>query len=251
MSAARRQATGHPPRSGRREAGPVARVVGGRVRLFVGLAVWPSWPCSSSSRAGSASAGRCSPPWPPAPGLPAAGARRACGRHRPARPGADRQPASRELGDAGLVAVGGLLMVLPGFLGDLLGLLCLLPVDARAGARADRADRRRGRLPVAMRPPVRLGVPRRAGRRVSRRAAPGDPAGHRGGGRARRPGGAPPRLSAGRGYAPVEPRAVPFRLRSAGARTPAAEHLGRSERTSSRSSTERRSSSMSQWVRGA
>ena len=29
-----------------------------------------------------------------------------------------RQPAGRELGDAGLVAVGGLLMVLPGFLGD-------------------------------------------------------------------------------------------------------------------------------------
>ncbi|MGY1696133.1 MULTISPECIES: FxsA family protein [unclassified Geodermatophilus] len=30
--------------------------------------------------------------------------------------------------DAGLVAVGGVLMVLPGFLGDLVGLLCLLPV---------------------------------------------------------------------------------------------------------------------------
>jgi UPF0716 protein FxsA len=38
-----------------------------------------------------------------------------------------RQAAGRELGDAGLVAAGGLLMVLPGFLGDLLGLLCLLP----------------------------------------------------------------------------------------------------------------------------
>jgi UPF0716 protein FxsA len=33
----------------------------------------------------------------------------------------------RALGDAGLVALGGVLMVLPGFLGDLLGLLCLLP----------------------------------------------------------------------------------------------------------------------------
>ena len=38
-----------------------------------------------------------------------------------------RRPAGRELGDAGLVAVGGLLMILPGFLGDLVGLLCLLP----------------------------------------------------------------------------------------------------------------------------
>ena len=73
-----------------------------------------------------------------------------------------RRPAGRELGDAGLVAVGGLLMVLPGFLGDLLGLLCLLPGTrglvraapgpagaraaarrpAAAGARAERPDRR-------------------------------------------------------------------------------------------------------------
>ena len=35
-----------------------------------------------------------------------------------------RRSAGRELGDAGLVAAGGLLMVLPGFLGDLVGLLC-------------------------------------------------------------------------------------------------------------------------------
>src|SRR3954462_13869109 len=33
----------------------------------------------------------------------------------------------RALGDAGLIALAGLLMVLPGFLGDLVGLLCLLP----------------------------------------------------------------------------------------------------------------------------
>jgi UPF0716 protein FxsA len=39
-----------------------------------------------------------------------------------------RRPAGRELGDAGLVAAGGLLMILPGFIGDLVGLLCLLPV---------------------------------------------------------------------------------------------------------------------------
>ncbi len=31
------------------------------------------------------------------------------------------------LGDAGLVAAGGFLMILPGFIGDVLGLLCLLP----------------------------------------------------------------------------------------------------------------------------
>src|SRR4051812_28659470 len=38
-----------------------------------------------------------------------------------------RQAPGRALGDAGLVAVGGLLMVLPGFLTDVVGLLCLLP----------------------------------------------------------------------------------------------------------------------------
>jgi UPF0716 protein FxsA len=38
-----------------------------------------------------------------------------------------RRSAGRELGDAGLVAAGGLLMVLPGFVGDVVGLLCLLP----------------------------------------------------------------------------------------------------------------------------
>src|SRR3954464_1972841 len=38
-----------------------------------------------------------------------------------------RQQPGRAMGDAGLVAVGGLLMLLPGFVGDLVGLLCLLP----------------------------------------------------------------------------------------------------------------------------
>src|SRR3954454_19941691 len=38
-----------------------------------------------------------------------------------------RRPAGRELGNAGLAAIGGLLMLLPGFLTDLVGLLCLLP----------------------------------------------------------------------------------------------------------------------------
>jgi UPF0716 protein FxsA len=37
------------------------------------------------------------------------------------------RPPGRAAGDAGLVAVGGALMVLPGFLGDVVGLLCLLP----------------------------------------------------------------------------------------------------------------------------
>lgn len=35
------------------------------------------------------------------------------------------------LGDAGLIAAGGLFMILPGFIGDLLGLLCLLPGTRR------------------------------------------------------------------------------------------------------------------------
>ncbi len=42
------------------------------------------------------------------------------------------QPPGRAAGDAGLVAVGGALMVLPGFLGDVVGLLCLLPVTRPA-----------------------------------------------------------------------------------------------------------------------
>jgi UPF0716 protein FxsA len=66
-----------------------------------------------------------------------------------------RQPAGRELGDAGLVGAGGLLMVLPGFLGDLLGLLCLLPLT-RGLVRGLIARIIVGRLPVAMRPPVRV-----------------------------------------------------------------------------------------------
>ena len=65
-----------------------------------------------------------------------------------------RQPAGRELGNAGLVAVGGLLMVLPGFLGDLLGLLCLLPLT-RGLMRTLIARIVVGRLPVGLRPPVR------------------------------------------------------------------------------------------------
>jgi UPF0716 protein FxsA len=66
-----------------------------------------------------------------------------------------RQPAGRELGNAGLVAVGGLLMLLPGFLGDLLGLLCLLP-GTRGLIRAALIRTVYARLPDRMRGPVRV-----------------------------------------------------------------------------------------------
>lgn len=65
------------------------------------------------------------------------------------------QGAGRALGDAGLVGVGGLLMVLPGFLGDLLGLMCLLP-GTRGVVRAVLARSVAGRLPDALRGPVRV-----------------------------------------------------------------------------------------------
>ena len=66
-----------------------------------------------------------------------------------------RQAPGRELGDAGLVALGGLLMVLPGFLSDLVGLLLLLPVSRRP-ARALLARMVASRLPVGLRGPVRV-----------------------------------------------------------------------------------------------
>jgi UPF0716 protein FxsA len=66
-----------------------------------------------------------------------------------------RRSAGRELGDAGLVAAGGLLMVLPGFLGDLVGLLCLLPVT-RGLVRALLTRLVLVRLPDSMRGPVRV-----------------------------------------------------------------------------------------------
>jgi UPF0716 protein FxsA len=66
-----------------------------------------------------------------------------------------RQPAGRELGDAGLVAVGGALMLLPGFIGDVAGLLCLLP-GTRRPLRALLARLLASRLPAALRGPVRV-----------------------------------------------------------------------------------------------
>jgi UPF0716 protein FxsA len=73
-----------------------------------------------------------------------------------------RRSAGRELGDAGLVAAGGLLMVLPGFIGDLIGLLCLLPVT-RGLVRALLTRLVLVRLPDGMRGPVRVESVRTAG----------------------------------------------------------------------------------------
>jgi len=70
-----------------------------------------------------------------------------------------RQGAGRALGDAGLIAVGGLLMVLPGFVGDVLGLLCLLP-GTRGLVRALLSRFVVARLPDAVRGSVRVGSTR-------------------------------------------------------------------------------------------
>jgi UPF0716 protein FxsA len=67
----------------------------------------------------------------------------------------DRRPSGRALGDAGLIALGGLLMVLPGFLGDLVGLLCLLP-PTRFLVRGLLARVLVTRLPVQLRGPVHV-----------------------------------------------------------------------------------------------
>lgn len=76
-----------------------------------------------------------------------------------------RRPPGRELGDAGLVAVGGLLMVLPGFLTDVIGLLCLLP-PTRGLVRAVLTRLALTRLPDRMRGPVRVESVRTAGVRA-------------------------------------------------------------------------------------
>jgi UPF0716 protein FxsA len=82
-----------------------------------------------------------------------------------------RRSPGRELGDAGLVAAGGLLMVLPGFLGDLVGLLCLLPVT-RGLVRGVLTRLVLVRLPDRMRGPVRVESVRTAGVAGSPSAAP-------------------------------------------------------------------------------
>jgi len=65
-----------------------------------------------------------------------------------------RQHPGRALGDAGLVALGGLLMVLPGFLGDVIGLLCLLPGTRGLMRALGRVVL--SRLPDRMRGPVQV-----------------------------------------------------------------------------------------------
>ena len=67
----------------------------------------------------------------------------------------ERRPPGRALGDAGLIAVGGVLMVLPGFLGDTVGLLCLLP-PTRFLVRGLLGRTVASRLPVGLRGPVRV-----------------------------------------------------------------------------------------------
>jgi UPF0716 protein FxsA len=66
-----------------------------------------------------------------------------------------RRPGGRELGNAGLAALGGLLLLLPGFVGDVIGLLCLLP-GTRDVIRVALARLIGSRLPVAVRGPVRV-----------------------------------------------------------------------------------------------
>ena len=66
-----------------------------------------------------------------------------------------RRPAGRAMGDAGLIAAGGVLMVLPGFLGDVVGLLCLLP-PTRFLVRGLLGRAVTSRLPVELRGPVRV-----------------------------------------------------------------------------------------------
>jgi UPF0716 protein FxsA len=73
-----------------------------------------------------------------------------------------RRSPGRELGDAGLVAAGGVLMVVPGFLGDLVGLLCLLPLT-RGLVRGLLTRLVLVRLPDSMRGPVRVESVRTAG----------------------------------------------------------------------------------------
>ncbi|MGY1745868.1 FxsA family protein [Blastococcus sp. SYSU D00695] len=67
----------------------------------------------------------------------------------------ERRPAGRALGDAGLIAVGGLLMLLPGFLGDVVGLLCLLP-PTRPLLRGLLGRLLASRLPGSLRGPVHV-----------------------------------------------------------------------------------------------
>jgi UPF0716 protein FxsA len=66
--------------------------------------------------------------------------------------GSGRMPA-RELADGALILVGGTLLVTPGFLSDVVGLFCVLPVT-RPLARALLARAIARRVTVAFRPPA-------------------------------------------------------------------------------------------------
>ena len=83
-----------------------------------------------------------------------------------------RRSPGAELGNAGLVAAGGLLMVLPGFIGDVVGLLCLLP-GTRTLVRRALAGVVLSRLPDRMRGPVHVRSTRTPG--VGERPAPDGP----------------------------------------------------------------------------
>jgi UPF0716 protein FxsA len=66
-----------------------------------------------------------------------------------------RQTAGKELGDAGLVAAGGVLMILPGFITDVIGLLCLLP-GTRSLVRGALTSVVLARLPIRYQRTVRV-----------------------------------------------------------------------------------------------
>jgi UPF0716 protein FxsA len=84
----------------------------------------------------------------------------------------------RALGDAGLTALGALLLVLPGFLGDLLGLLCVLPGTRRL-PRALIARGIAGRMPDRWLGPVRVRATRAEPVDGTRSAGPAASGGHR------------------------------------------------------------------------
>ncbi|WP_116451811.1 FxsA family protein [Blastococcus litoris] len=85
-----------------------------------------------------------------------------------------RRSPGAELGNAGLVAAGGLLMVLPGFIGDVVGLLCLLP-GTRNLVRGALTRLVLARLPVGLRPPVRVESVRTAEVPLAEDVPPGRP----------------------------------------------------------------------------
>ncbi len=82
-----------------------------------------------------------------------------------------RQPPHREIADGMLIFLGGMLMVLPGFISDVLGLMCLLPPT--------RALVRRGLFGVALRrvpAPLRFRTSRDPAGRAQTGPAKTDPA---------------------------------------------------------------------------